>query len=130
MSLLYTTDIWSQNAKHYEIAEWVNEVKEDVSERRKQEGITIDAVMLRKQLGKHAGQTRSMDFGYLWEDNNTFEYLKIGNTPEWMAQGRTCWILKDKKKGNETSNFRQIMFLPIMCKVFIGILAEQFKDIW
>ena len=39
-----------------------------------------------------------------------------------MTKGRTCLILKDKKKGNETSNFRP---LPIMWKVFTRILAEQ-----
>ena len=34
------------------------------------------------------------------------KYLEIGNTPEWMAKGRTCLILKDRKKGYEISNFR------------------------
>ena len=51
--------------------------------------------------------------------------LENGKTLEWMMKGKTCLILKDEKKGNETSNFRLIMCLPIMQKVFIGILAEQ-----
>ena len=33
----------------------------------------IDAVKLRQKLGTHVSQTRSMEFGYLLEDNNTFE---------------------------------------------------------
>ena len=51
--------------------------------------------------------------------------LENGKTPEWMTKGRTCLILKDEKKGNETSNFRRITYLPIIWKVFTGILAEQ-----
>ena len=42
-----------------------------------------------------------------------------------MTKGRTCLILKDKKRGNETSNFRLITCISIMWKVFIGLLAEQ-----
>ena len=51
--------------------------------------------------------------------------LENGKTPEWMTKGRTCLILKDEKKGNETSNFRRITYLPIIWKVFTRILAEQ-----
>ena len=42
-----------------------------------------------------------------------------------MTKGRTCLIPKNEKKGNEISHFRPIMCLPIIWKVFIGILAEQ-----
>ena len=28
--------------------------------------------------------------------------LENSKTPEWMTKGRTCLILKDEKKGNET----------------------------
>ena len=34
-------------------------------------------------------------------------------------------ILNNTKKGNETSNLWPITCLPIMCKVFTGILAGQ-----
>lgn len=44
--------IWSQNQEDNESAEWINEVKESLSERRKQYGVMIDAVKLRQQLGK------------------------------------------------------------------------------
>lgn len=43
--------IWSQNQEDNESAEWINEVKVSVSERRKRYGVIIDAVKLR-QLGK------------------------------------------------------------------------------
>ena len=42
-----------------------------------------------------------------------------------MTKGRTCLIPKNEKKEIETSHFRPIMCLPIIWKVFIGILAEQ-----
>ena len=51
--------------------------------------------------------------------------LDNGKRTERMAKGITCLTLKEEKKGNETSNFRLIMCLPIMWKLFIGILADQ-----
>ena len=51
--------------------------------------------------------------------------LENGKTPEWMIKGRICLILKHEKKENETSNFRPITCLPIMWKVFTGILGGQ-----
>ena len=40
------------NVEHNKSAEWINEVKEIVNERRKQEDITTDAINLRQQLVK------------------------------------------------------------------------------
>ena len=39
-------------------------------------------------------------------------------------------MMNNTKKGNETSNLWPITCHPIMCKVFAGILAGQFMDIW
>ena len=44
-----------------------------------------------------------------------------------ITKGRTCLILKDDRMGNETSNFSPITCLPIMQKIFTGILAWQNK---
>ena len=52
------------------------------------------------------------------------ECLENGKTPERMTKRITCLTLKDKMKGNETLNFRLIMCLLIMWKVFIEILEE------
>ena len=41
------SNIWSQNVEHNESAELINEVKENVNERRKQDIIKIDASKLR-----------------------------------------------------------------------------------
>ena len=51
--------------------------------------------------------------------------LENGITPEWMTKGRTCLILKDKKKGNETSNLGQLRAFLSCEKIFLVILAEQ-----
>ena len=42
------SNIWSQNVEHNESAELINEVKENVNERRKQDIIKIDACKLRQ----------------------------------------------------------------------------------
>ena len=128
-------DVWSQNVEHNESADWINEVKESVSERRKQDDIVIDAVKLRQQLGKLpewkvCGPDKVHEF-WIKEFTNIHEKiithlnkcLENGKTPEWMAKGRTYFIFKDEKKGNETPNFGLITCFPIMWKVFIGILA-------
>ena len=42
-----------------------------------------------------------------------------------MVSGRTTLIVKDKTKGNLVSNFRPITCLPMMWKLFTGIIAEE-----
>ena len=85
-----------------------------------------DAVTLRQQLGKPpkqkaCGPDKVLGF-WIKELTNIHEniiahlnkFLENGKTPEWMTKGRTCLILKDKKKGNETSNFWPTLLSPIM----------------
>ena len=124
--------------EHNKSAEWINEVQKGESDRRKQEVIVIDAAKLRQQLGKlpkckACGPDKVYRF---WIKEFTNIHKKItpriftkclenGKTPEWMMKGRTCLILKDEKKGNETSNFQPITCLPILRKVFTRILSKQ-----
>ena len=86
----------------------------------------IDVVKLRQQLGKlpkwkACGPDKVYRF-WIKDFTNIYEKMIIhlnkclenGKTPEWMTKGRTCLILKDEKKGNETSNFRRNTYLPII----------------
>ena len=104
----------------------MNQVKESVSEKRKLQDDMIDMVNLGQQLGKlpkwkACGPDKVHGF-WIKEFTNTQEKiithlnncLENSKTPDWMAKGRTCLILKDKKKGNKTSNFRSITCFPIM----------------
>ena len=42
-----------------------------------------------------------------------------------MTKGRTVSIQKDKAKGKEVGNYRQVNCLPIAWKILTGILAEE-----
>ena len=53
------------------------------------------------------------------------EILTSGEVPSWIVNGRTTLILKDKTKGNLVSNFRPITCLPMIWKLFTGIIAEE-----
>ena len=97
--------------KMYSILKVMNgKIRKDIMD------IMTDALKLRQQLGKFpkwktCGQDKVHEF---WTTEFTNIHKKIiihltkclenGKTPEWMAKGRTCLILKEEKKGNETSN--------------------------
>ena len=41
-------------------------------------------------------------------------HLEINETPDWFNTGRKRLIKKDRKKGNDVTNFRPIKCLPFM----------------
>ena len=42
-----------------------------------------------------------------------------------MTRGRTSFLQKDKSKGNVASNYRPITCLPLMWKLWTGVIANQ-----
>ena len=45
--------------------------------------------------------------------------------PSWLTKGRTALLQIDQSKGNITSNYRPINCLPLMWKLFSGVIADQ-----
>ena len=45
-----------------------------------------------------------------------------------MNQGRTILCVKDLSLGNSVENFRPITCLPVLWKIFNGILSEKIYD--
>ena len=45
--------------------------------------------------------------------------------PDWMTTGRTALLLKDKSKENKVRNYRPITCLPLMWKLYTGIIADE-----
>ena len=41
---------------------------------------------------------------------------------------KTVLIMKDREKGNDVTNFRPITCLPLMWKIFTGILSDELYD--
>lgn len=48
--------------------------------------------------------------------------------PEWLTYGRTVLCQKDIGKGTAVDNDRPISCLPIMWKLFTGIMADYLYD--
>ena len=53
------------------------------------------------------------------------ECLDSGFVPSVLIKRRTALLQKDKSKGNITSNYRPITCLPLMWKLFPGVIADQ-----
>ena len=45
--------------------------------------------------------------------------------PSWLTRGRTSLLQKDRSKSNVASNYRPITCLPLMWKLFTGVIADQ-----
>ena len=43
---------------------------------------------------------------------------------EWLTKGRTVLVVKDKGNGGDVANFRPTTCLPLMWKLFTGVLAD------
>ena len=52
------------------------------------------------------------------------ECLDSGFVPSWLTRRRTS-LLQDKSKGNVASNCGPIPYLPLMWKLFTGVIADQ-----
>ena len=54
--------------------------------------------------------------------------LESGYAPPWMNQGRTILCVKDLSLGSSVENVRPITYLPVLWKIFSGILSEKMYD--
>ena len=57
--------------------------------------------------------------------NHLNQCLQSGQVPSWMTRGKTVLIMKDKINGNVPSNYRPIACLPIVWKLFTGIISDK-----
>ena len=51
--------------------------------------------------------------------------LTTNQTREWFTKRRTLLVLKDKEKAIFSTNFRTIPCLPLMWKLFTGIMGYE-----
>ena len=49
--------------------------------------------------------------------------------PEWLTYGRTVLCQKDITKGTSVDNYRPIFCLPIIWKLFTGIVSDHLYDV-
>ena len=129
--------IWSEPSSHNKGAEWLKEVKEKMSDLRKQENIKISIedvkLVIRKMSnwkapgpdGVHGFWFKKLSNLHIKLTEFLQEALDTGIVPDWMTLGRTVLIMKDRSKGRIASNFRPITCLPLMWKLLTGIIANK-----
>ena len=129
-------NIWGRAHEFNSDAEWLGKVEEGLSDIQQQPNVNITAKDVKKYLArmpfwKAPGPDHVQWF---WLKKCTCLYARIAgymrqclneiNLPTWMTLGRTVLLQKDPAKGTVASNYRPITCLPVMWKLFTGILSE------
>ena len=135
-SMGFWSSIWDNPVSHNTGAEWLKDVENELVGIQKQNYITITLAQVTKQLKKMGNWKAPGPDGLQgnWLKNLTssreriaaqlHDYLTTNQTPEWFTKGRTVLVLKDMEKGNIATNFRPITCLPLMWKLFTGIMGD------
>ena len=134
--LKFWSNIWENEKKHNQDAEWINDVKEETQDIPKQENLSITPAMVRKALKKMKNWKAAGADGVqgFWLKNLTCLHDRLaeqlqtvlnGDIPNWMTTGRTSLILKDPKHPEKESNYRPITCLPTIWKLLTSIISDQ-----
>ena len=133
----FWSDIWSKETKHNDKAQWIENIREKVRNTDQQDNITISLEDTKRQVNrlpnwKAPGPDGSSGF---WIKNCTALHEKIsihlndcleaGSVPNWMVEGKTTLLVKDKMRGTDAANYRPIACLNLLWKVLTGIFAEK-----
>ena len=132
-------EIWSIEKKHSKTANWLKQLKEEMSnEHHAQEGLVISVDKIKKQCRrmptwKAPGRDKVQGF-WIKSMTNLHERIAeqlnkilIGENelPAWMTYGHTLLCQKDVPKGNAVENYWPITCLPLMWKLLTGVIAED-----
>ena len=130
-------EIWDDNTKHNEKAKWIDTVKKELENTKRQENVdmsTTDVTRVIKQMPnwKAPGPDGAQGF---WlkafsELHPRIAYflqrcLEDEMVPSWMTKGCTVLIMKDPAKGDNPGNYRPITCLPLMWKTLTAMITEK-----
>ena len=138
-SINFWGGIWSVEKEHNKKANWLKELKEEMSNKHHiQEGLVITVDMITRQCRKMPnwkapGKDKVQGF---WIKSMTNLHERIAeqlngiligenDLPGWMTYGHTILCQKDVSKGNAVENYRPITCLPLMWKLLNGVIAEE-----
>ena len=137
-SRTFWKSIWENDVRHNEKAEWIRNVKQEISyDLIPQTDLTITVETLRVQVRKLANWKAPGPDGVqgYWFKNLTSihpllgallnDCLNSGETPDWLTRGTTVLIMKDKSKGGKVTNYRPITCLSILWKLFTSIFSDS-----
>ena len=135
--LQFWKDIWESPVTHNVDADWIKDIKQDLSDVEKQPSINISKPKLVARVKRMSNWTSPGPDGVhnYWLKHLSSLHGRIAdqlnvclhehNIPHWMTTGNTYLLLKDPAKGTVPSNYRPITCLPGMWKLLSGMIAED-----
>ena len=136
-SVSFWKGIWGREKEFNKNATWLREIEENGIP-TVQDNLSIGLERVLKQCKKMPSWKTPGPDGVqgFWIKNVTalhksiasqFDKLLNGDAqlPQWLTCGKTVLCLKDPAKGNAVENFRPITCLPMMWKLFTGVIAES-----
>ena len=136
-ALEFWGNIWEKPVEHNPNAKWIKKVEEEIGPQMKQDNICITERKLKKQIQKMSNWTAPGPDGLqgFWLKAFTRCHQRIviqlqsclssTETPAWLTKGKTVLINKDREKGSVASNYRPITCLPLMWKLFTGVISDE-----
>ncbi len=134
--LAFWKDLWTDEVTHNNEAEWLGEVREDLSRVNEQPQVEVGLAHVSGRVkkmanwstagtdGLHVYWLKHLSSAHARISSQLTECLTSGHIPAWMTEGRTHLLIKDPAKGPLPGNFRPITCLPAMWKLLTGILAD------
>lgn len=129
--------IWENPVCHNQTAEWLKDIRTELQDNITQENVKISGKDVKDQMKKITnwkapGPDGVQDYWLKYFSSLHVRIaiqlnglLESNEIPEWMNSGRTLLCVKDADLGNTVENFRPITCLPLMWKLFSGLLAEK-----
>ena len=116
-------EIWSVEKKHSKTANWLKQLKEEMSNEQCRKMPNWKAPGRDKVLGFWIKSMTNLHERIAEQLNE----ILIGENelPAWMTYGHTILCQKDVSKGNAVENYRPITCLPLMWKLLPGVIAED-----
>ena len=130
-------ELWEKEVSHSSEADWLEQVKNEMKDKKKQENVSLEKNDLLQQLMKTSNWKSPGRDGIQGFWLKKFEILHdellshlnecVGkeDVRSWLVASRTVLIQKDQNKGNAAGNYRPIACLNVIWKVFTGILSEK-----
>ena len=135
--LNFWKNIWEEEVEHNEDAAWIPAVREELGKAEEQSPFVITETLVSNRVRKMANwSSPGIDglnafwlkhFSSLHEiiASQLMDCLSTSSLPEWMTTGRTYLLMKDPAKGPIPSNYRPITCLPVMWKLFSGLISDS-----
>lgn len=139
-SQAFWSDIWEKTENHNHNAEWLNEIKNDLIDKEKQNEIVISQDKLKKSIKKIPNWKSpgpDMVQGFWIKNFSSLhqslqrglqECLESNTVPLWMTKGRTVLLQKDTAKGTVPSNYRPITCLPLAWKLLTSNISDEIYE--